>query len=104
MVAESKPSAKVDLSACCHLHTANLQVLMAAKPAISNWPEDEKLRAWLEAALPISAETALPADKDKEERRTVDRRKRQRTTAPHKERRKSVSPYIKAEVIVGSSP
>jgi hypothetical protein len=48
---QQRPFGKVDLSACRHLHTANLQLLMAAKPAISSWPEDAKLRAWLEAAL-----------------------------------------------------
>jgi hypothetical protein len=48
---QKKPSAKVDLAALSHLHTANLQVLMAAKAGISNWPEDSELRAWLETAL-----------------------------------------------------
>jgi len=48
---QKKPKAKVDLSKCTHLHTANLQVLMAAKPDVANWPEDIELRAWLEAAL-----------------------------------------------------
>jgi hypothetical protein len=69
-----KPSAKVDLSQCCHLHTASLQVLMAAKPAISRWPEDARLRAWLESALPASAESALPADKEIERPRPPRRR------------------------------
>jgi hypothetical protein len=48
---QSKPAAKVDLSACGHLHTANLQVLMAARPEISSWPVNPELRAWLETAL-----------------------------------------------------
>ena len=48
---QNKPTAKVDLSACSHLHTANLQVLMVAKTAISSWPKDAELRAWLEPAL-----------------------------------------------------
>jgi hypothetical protein len=48
---QKKPSAKVDLAACSHLHTANLQVLMAARPGVSRWPEDAELRAWLEPAL-----------------------------------------------------
>ena len=48
---QKKPAAKLDLSACVHLHSANLQVLMAAKPAIQSWPEDAGLRAWLESAL-----------------------------------------------------
>jgi hypothetical protein len=48
---QKQPFPKVDLSACSHLHTANLQVLMAAKPEIVHWPEDRGLRAWLESAL-----------------------------------------------------
>jgi antibiotic biosynthesis monooxygenase (ABM) superfamily enzyme len=48
---QKKPTAKVDLSALRHLHTANLQVLMAAKAGVSKWPEDAELRAWLEPAL-----------------------------------------------------
>jgi hypothetical protein len=38
---------QVDLAACTHLHAANLQVLMAARPAISDWPADENLAQWL---------------------------------------------------------
>jgi hypothetical protein len=48
---QKKPSARVDLASCSHLHTANLQVLMAARPGISSWPEDSELRAWLESSL-----------------------------------------------------
>ncbi len=48
---QNKPAAKVDLFACRHVHTANLQVLMAARPEIARWPEDMELRAWLESAL-----------------------------------------------------
>jgi len=48
---QSKPAAKVDLARLRHLHTANLQVLMASRPAVSAWPEDRELRAWLEPAL-----------------------------------------------------
>ena len=48
---QKKPTLKVDLAACTHLHTANLQVLMVAKPRISRWPQDPELRTWLEAAL-----------------------------------------------------
>ena len=48
---QNKPAAKVDLSACSHLHTANLQVLMAAKTKVASWPGDPDLRAWLETAL-----------------------------------------------------
>jgi hypothetical protein len=48
---QKKPSAKIDLTACEHLHPANLQVLMAAGAQISAWPEAQALRAWLEPAL-----------------------------------------------------
>ena len=48
---QNKQAAKVDLSPCGHLHTANLQVLMAARPEISRWPTNSELRAWLETAL-----------------------------------------------------
>jgi hypothetical protein len=48
---QKKPTAKVDLSGCTHLHTANLQVLMAAKPEIDRWPEAAELSTWLKAAL-----------------------------------------------------
>jgi hypothetical protein len=52
---QRKPSAKVDLACCSHLHTANLQVLMTARPGISSWPENPELRVWLEAALNAGA-------------------------------------------------
>jgi hypothetical protein len=48
---QNKPAAKADLSACSHLHTVNLQVLMAAKTKVASWPSDSDLRAWLETAL-----------------------------------------------------
>ena len=48
---QNKPAAKVDLASCSHLHTANLQVLMASRPEVSAWPENPELRAWLEHAL-----------------------------------------------------
>ena len=44
---QKKPAARVDLSACTHLHSANLQVLMAAKPVVSAWPVDTGLATWL---------------------------------------------------------
>ena len=50
---QKKSAAHVDLSACTHLHPANLQVLMAAKPAISAWPIDIGLAAWLKSALSV---------------------------------------------------
>ncbi len=45
------PQGELDLSACTHLHAANLQVLMAAKAKIAAWPSDEPLANWLRAAL-----------------------------------------------------
>ena len=48
---QKKPSAKVNLAACSHLHPANLQVLMAAKAKIVAWPDSAPLRSWLEPAL-----------------------------------------------------
>jgi len=48
---QNNKAAKVDLAACAHLHTANLQVLMAAGPKIFAWPENLALRGWLEPVL-----------------------------------------------------
>ena len=48
---QKNASAKVNLSACTHLHPANLQVLMVAKTKVAAWPKDKDLRAWLESAL-----------------------------------------------------
>lgn len=48
---QNKRAAKVDLSACTHLHPANLQVLMAADCSITDWPTDVGLRSWLETAF-----------------------------------------------------
>lgn len=45
------PKGALDLSACTHMHSASLQVLMAAQAVISAWPRDADLRAWLEPAL-----------------------------------------------------
>ena len=50
---QTRPTAKADLSALSHLHTANLQVLMTAKTDVCNWPKNTELRAWLEPALKI---------------------------------------------------
>lgn len=48
---QNKSAARVDFSACTHLHPANLQVLMVAKPIITAWPHDEGLTNWLKSAL-----------------------------------------------------
>ena len=50
---QKKPTARVDLAACTHVHPANLQVLMTAQPAISAWPTDTGLATWLQSALKI---------------------------------------------------
>ena len=52
---QSNPAARVNLSACTHLHPANLQVLMAARATVSAWPRDPDLAAWLRSALSIPA-------------------------------------------------
>jgi hypothetical protein len=48
---QKKTAAKADFSACIHLHPANLQVLMAARPTVTAWPADAQFSAWLQSAL-----------------------------------------------------
>jgi len=48
---QKAPEAKLDLSACTHLHPANLQVIMAGKAQIAAWPNDTNLYAWLKTTL-----------------------------------------------------
>lgn len=45
------PRGRLDLTACTHLHAANLQVLLAARPKIAAWPQHPTLATWLQAAL-----------------------------------------------------
>jgi hypothetical protein len=45
------PKGKIDLSACTHLHPANLQVLMASKRSIHAGPKDKLLAEWIDSAL-----------------------------------------------------
>ncbi len=45
------PKGKIDLSACSHLHAANLQVLMAAQPAVTAFPSDGAFAGWLTSVL-----------------------------------------------------
>ena len=42
---------RADLGACSHLHTAALQVLMAAQVRVTAWPADPDLARWLRSAL-----------------------------------------------------
>jgi hypothetical protein len=48
---QKNPRGRVDLAACTHLHAANLQVLMAARPTIAAWPKEANLLAWLKSSL-----------------------------------------------------
>ena len=44
--------ATVQLGAATHMHTAVLQVLLAARCAIALLPEEPRLRAWLLSSMP----------------------------------------------------
>ena len=48
---QNKPTAKVNLSSCTHLHPANIQVLLAAGALVSAWPTDATLADWLKPVL-----------------------------------------------------
>jgi len=48
---QNRPSAKIDLADCSHLHPASLQVLMAAQCRVATWPADTSLHGWLASAL-----------------------------------------------------
>ena len=48
---QSQAGARVDLGACTHLHTAVLQVLMAARPTMVTLPRDAFLARWLPGVL-----------------------------------------------------
>lgn len=45
------PKGKINLSACQHIHAANLQVLMAVKPTFSHESKDADLQMWLNVAF-----------------------------------------------------
>lgn len=49
--AQANPYGKADLSACTHIHPADLQVLMAARIQVRAWPQDEQFKIWLTSAL-----------------------------------------------------
>ncbi|MDR3517427.1 MAG: hypothetical protein P4M00_16605 [Azospirillaceae bacterium] len=53
---QSHRGAKVDLGPCRHLHTAVLQVLLAARPKITVLPQDPVLSGLLSQALGASGE------------------------------------------------
>jgi hypothetical protein len=48
---QKNPQGEVNLYDCTHLHTANLQVLMATRIAVVAWPKDAAFKNWLTAAL-----------------------------------------------------
>jgi hypothetical protein len=48
---QTHPRAALDLSACRHLHAANLQVLLAARPVVAAWPDEENLAQWLRSTF-----------------------------------------------------
>lgn len=48
---QDRDEPRVDLTACTYLHTANLQVLMAARAFVVGWPADPGLADWLRVAL-----------------------------------------------------
>ncbi|SHK12842.1 hypothetical protein [Rhodothermus profundi] len=44
---QEHPRGQVNLKSCRHLHTACLQVLLAAQPRVRAVPSDPDLRRWL---------------------------------------------------------
>jgi hypothetical protein len=48
---QDKTATQVDLSACTHLHPANIQVLLAAGTQVTVWPTDADLARWLQTVL-----------------------------------------------------
>lgn len=48
---ETAGNARVDLAACAALHTALLQLLLVARPAVAAPPEDAFLRRWVAPLL-----------------------------------------------------
>ena len=45
------PKGKLNLKSLEHPHTALLQVMMALKPMISSWPEEQQISSWIEPLL-----------------------------------------------------
>ena len=48
---QKRKNPKINLLECTHLHTADLQVIMALKPEVVKWPEDKSLDIWLRNIL-----------------------------------------------------
>ena len=49
---QEQPDAAIDLAACRELHTACLQMLMAARARVIAFPEQADAIGWLRSALP----------------------------------------------------
>ncbi len=49
---QQHPKGKLNLKACTHLHSANLQVLMVMRPTIQSLPDSPVLRDWIQSACP----------------------------------------------------
>ena len=49
---------EVDLSACTHLHTALLQLLLAARPKLASPPADPMIARWVGPLLADKGEHA----------------------------------------------
>lgn len=48
---QKKPTLGMDFSHCTHLHPANLQVILAAKAKVLNWPANPQLRGLMASIL-----------------------------------------------------
>ncbi len=45
------PKGKLNLKRLSHPHSAVMQLMMAFRPMISIWPQDEEMFTWLEPSL-----------------------------------------------------
>jgi hypothetical protein len=57
---QAAPDARCDWTRCSHLHTAVVQVVMAANPALVGPCGDPWIEQWVEPILGRSARTLLP--------------------------------------------
>lgn len=47
----ANPEGTINLKECQHMHLAALQALTYAKCQITEWPDDESLKRWIERLL-----------------------------------------------------
>lgn len=45
------PKTTINLADCTHIHLAALQTLVSAKRKVSTWPQDTKLKFWIQPLL-----------------------------------------------------